>query len=89
MGLWEPATETATEKYQTLDGTATFEDILTGQPAANCTGTRTVKGVTDQALMVKAGDSHGIYLNVADGWAGADAGLKATGTIILEWVALS
>lgn len=68
---------------------AAAENVLTGQLAANCTGTRTVKGVTDQGLTIAPGDSHAVYLNVADTWAGADAGLKATGTIILEWVNLS
>ncbi len=79
----------ASGEVATLDGTATFEDTLTGQVAANCTGTRTVQGVTDQGRVVKPGDSHGVYLNVADTWAGADAGLKASGTVILEWLNIS
>ena len=68
---------------------AAAEDILSGQLAANCTGTHTDKGVTDQGLVIKAGDSHAVHLNVADTWAGADAGLIANGTIVLEWINLS
>jgi hypothetical protein len=34
-------------------------------------------------------DAKTIYLNIADTWAGADANVLATGTVILEWVNLS
>jgi len=79
----------ATGAVSTLDGTATFEDILTGQTAADCTGTKTSKGVSGQTLMIGVNDARTLHLNVADTWAGSDAGLKATGTVIIEWVAIS
>jgi len=65
------------------------ENVLTGQTAANTTGTQINKGVTDQMVVVQTLDSHAIHLNVADGWVAADAGLKATGTVLIEWVTLT
>ena len=79
----------ATGAVATLDGTATFENILTGQTAADCTGTATVQGVTNQALVIATGGAHTVYLNVADTWAGSETALKATGTVTLEWVSIS
>lgn len=79
----------ATGAVATLDGTSTFEDLLTGQTAANCTGTKTVKGVTDQTLFIGANGVKTIHLNVADGWAGSETALAATGEIHIEYVALS
>ena len=72
-----------------LSGTPAFEDILTGQVAGDTTGTYTEKAVNDQTLMIADTGAHTIHLNVADDWAGADAGLLATGTVILEWLNLS
>jgi hypothetical protein len=68
---------------------AAAENILTGQTFPNTTGTQVAKGVNDQMLDIKPTDSHAIHLNVADGWAGADSALKASGTVLLEWVHLS
>ncbi len=72
-----------------LSGTATFEDILTGQVAANCTGTATVKTALPTAgvpLITEAADSKAVYLNVADGWAASgDAAALLTGTVVLNW----
>jgi hypothetical protein len=71
-----------------LSGTATFENILTGQTFNDCNGTAEVKTAlatsSPFALVVETADAHTIYLNVADTWAGADD-LTATGTIVLEW----
>jgi hypothetical protein len=72
-----------------LGGTAAFENIITGQTLANTTGTASAVGVTNAPLVITTTGSHLVYLNVADGWAGSDAGLKATGTVILEWVNIS
>jgi len=74
----------------TLEAVGTgAENVLTGQTTDDCDGTATVKGVTDQALTIQANDDHTVYLNVADTWADDDTGLKATGTVTLEWVDLS
>jgi hypothetical protein len=69
-----------------LSGTATFENILTGQVAADCDGTATVKTVADQVLVVETGSAHSVYLNVADGWAASgDAAALLTGTVVLRY----
>lgn len=68
-----------------LSGTSAFENIMTGQTAANCTGTATVN-TSSVHTDIAAGDDHGIYLNVADGWAASgDAAPLLTGTIVLNW----
>lgn len=70
----------------TLDGTATFENILTGQTFNNCTGTAEVKTVADQELVIEAGAAHTVHFNVADGWAAdGDAAALLTGTVVLDW----
>lgn len=69
----------------TLDGTATFEDILTGQTFNNCTGTAEVKTV-QTSMVMEAGAAHTVHFNVADGWAASgDAAALLTGTVILHW----
>ena len=69
-----------------LSGTATFENILTGQVAADCNGTATVKTVADQVLVIETGGAHTVYLNVADGWAASgDAAAILRGTVTLRW----
>jgi len=65
--------------------TATWEDILTAQVLANCTGTAKVKFLSTDYDMLTAG-THEVYLNIADTWAGVDAGMKATGTVIINWI---
>lgn len=73
----------------TLDGTATFENILTGQTFNNCTGTAEVVNV-NTTLAIGASDAHTVYFNVADGWAASgDAAALLTGTVVLEWNFLS
>lgn len=59
---------------------ATHENILTGQTATDCTGTPTTASAS-QAVTGAAG----VYLNIADSWAGADAGPVAAGTVIVCW----
>ncbi len=71
----------------TLDGTGTFEDIMTGQTINDVAGTVEVTTVTTQ-LMIPAASAHTIHLNVADGWADItpnNPNVLATGTIWLEW----
>ena len=69
-----------------LGGTAAFENIITGQTAADCDGTATVKTIGGQLLVVETGDNHTIYLNVADGWAAdGDAAAILTGRVVLNW----
>lgn len=73
-----------------LSGTATFENILTAQVAADCNGTATVKTIVNQTLAMEGGDAHTVHLNLADGWAdraaGAAAGaVAAAGTVVLFW----
>lgn len=71
-----------------LSGTATFENILTGQTFNDCNGTAevvTAKATTSPfELVIETAGAHTIYLNIADGWAGADS-LTATGTVTIEW----
>ena len=81
-------TVVATGTVAVLSGTATFEDILTGQSMNDCNGT-----VEHQYLMLatpKAGTgATDCYLNLADGWAasGESAGtLVATGFVVVDWI---
>lgn len=76
-----------------LSGTgAGAENIITGQTAANCSGTATVKTVSNQVLTIETGDSHDIYFNVADTWADT-AGIDLTGDIAgfisINWTKMS
>jgi len=66
-----------------LSGTATFENILTGQTAGDCAGTA-VNAIVTTKLERNTGDAHTIHLNAADTWAGA-ATITATGNIEIEW----
>ena len=72
-----------------LSANALFENIMTGQTAADCNGTPTVKTVIPTAsvpLVREVGDTHTVYLNVADGWAASgDAAALLTGTVVLQW----
>ena len=73
----------------TLDGTGTFEDILTGQTFNDCNGTAEVKTAIPTGgvpLVIEAGAAHTVYFNVADGWAASgDAAATLTGTVVLSW----
>jgi hypothetical protein len=72
-----------------LSGTATFENIITGQTAANCTGSKTVATTIPTAavpLVINSGDAHTVHLNVADGWAASgDAAAILRGRVVLNW----
>lgn len=72
-----------------LSGTATFENILTGQTFNDCDGTAETVSA-DCALILAAADPHTVYFNVADTWAASgDAAAGLAGTVILEWSKLS
>jgi hypothetical protein len=67
----------------------TTENIITGQVAANCSGTATVKTAIPTAavpFVIETGDAHTLHLNWADGWAasGETAG-SITGTVVINW----
>ncbi len=74
-----------------LSGTATFEDILTGQVAADSNGTATVAVTRPTAaggLPIAAAAAHTVHFNVADGWAndtGGDLTADISGTVVLSW----
>lgn len=75
----------------TLDGTATFENIITGQTANDVNGTAEVKTTIPTAgvpLVRESGDAKTIHLNMADGWAGS-ANVTATGTVTIYWTKLA
>lgn len=68
---------------------AAAENILTGQTAANCTGTATVKTV-GMNLVIESADDHTVYLNAAATWAASgDAAALLTGTVVLNWSFIS
>lgn len=71
-----------------LSSTAAFENVLTGQTAADCDGTASVAHVSTD-LLIAAGDSHDLYLNIADGWAASgDTGALLYGTVGVLWAKL-
>lgn len=72
----------------TLDGTATFENILTGQTWGDCNST-VQQAISATSLGILSAAAHTIHLNAADGWAGVDAGMKFTGRIVIEWQYMS
>lgn len=81
-------TTVASGAVATLDGTAAFEDVLTGQTMGDVDGTAKV-ATAASTLTLEDDDDKTIYLNIADGWVGAEAtGVQATGTVILVWKAL-
>ena len=84
-----------TGSVATLDGTSEFEDIITGQTAADSNGTATVVTVLPTAavpLVFASGDAHTIHFNVADTWAddtGGDLTADIAGTVVLVWTFLA
>ena len=71
-----------------LGGTATFENIMTGQTMNDCNGTVEELALAT-ALTITAAGSHDVFLNVADGWAeDGDAGLIVRGKVVLLWALL-
>lgn len=78
----------------TLDGTGTFENLLTGQTAADANGTATVKTAVPTAgtsFVIESGDAHTVHFNAADTWAddtGGDLTADIAGTIVIDWTFL-
>ena len=72
-----------------LSGTATFENILTGQTFADCNGTGTSNAIAS-TLTILSSAAHTVYFNVADGWAASgDAGATISGDVTITWEYLS
>ena len=69
-----------------LSGTATFENILTGQTFNDCDGAaETTAAAVD--LLIKTADAHTVHFNVADGWAASgDAAAALAGTVVIDWM---
>jgi len=80
-------TTVATGTVAVLGGTAAFENMLTGQTVADCNQTAK-KATLGTQLVVLAADSHDVFLNIADGWAGADT-ITATGHVLIQWTLFS
>lgn len=81
-------TTVASGANNVLSANAAFENVLTGQTTAGCTGTAAVKTVGTQ-LVIEAGDSHSLFLNVAATWAndtGGDLTGDFAGTVVVNWV---
>lgn len=79
-----------------LGGTATFEDYITGQTAADAAGTATVKtsvataGALTGISINEAASAKTVHLNAADGWAaGVTGNLVANGTVTLKWTKMA
>ena len=82
-------TVVASGAVATLDGTATFENIMTGQTWSAACNSVVQQAVSATSLGILSAAAHTVYLNIADGWAGIDAGMKATGRITLSWQYMS
>ncbi len=68
-------------------GSGTFEDIITGSAATNCTGTKTVLA-ENRNMNILTGGVHTVFFNAADAWAGAEATGTFDGTIDIFWIHL-
>ena len=82
-------TTIASGAVSVLDGTAAFENLITGQTATDCNGTAIVKSSAPSPgadLVIEAGDDHTVYVNAADTWAASgDAAAQLTGTVTIVW----
>ena len=76
----------ATGGISVLGGTATFEDIMTGLAATDQNGTTDVRVVVGQPMTVLTAAAHTVHFNIADTFAGSDAGPVINGKIVLEWM---
>ncbi len=82
-------TVVASGAISVLSGTATFQSIVVGTAAANCTGTATVKTATPTAavpLVIETAGAKTVYFNAAATWAASgDAAAIIAGTIIINY----
>lgn len=72
----------------TLDGTATFENILTGQTMNDVNGTVEHNYVMLASPLSLVGTAD-CYLNIADGWAASGegaGGVVASGLVTVDWL---
>jgi hypothetical protein len=68
-----------------LDTPSTFEDIMTGQTAADVAGTATVLTL-QTTKVIEVGEAHTVHFNIADTWANVtDTAATASGTVVLKW----
>ncbi len=82
-------TVVATGAIATLGaGGATMENLFDGTAISACDNTA-YQGSQSLTLAITAAAVHNVYLNIADGWAGIDTGMKATGRVIIEWAYMS
>jgi len=77
-----------------LSGTPTFENIISGNTAADANGTVTVDTAFPTAghFHMNAGSAHTLHLNVADTWAddtGGDLTMDIAGTVVISWLFLA
>ncbi len=86
-------TVVASGAVSVLSGTATFENIITGQVAADIAGTATVKTAIPTAnipLVIAAADPHTVFLNIADTWANVDdTAATLSGIVVFNWTFLN
>ncbi len=75
-----------------LTSVAGFDNILTEQTADDCDGTKEDKTIlvpTAGHLVNESAGLKAVWINVADGWAGAEAALGVVGEVWLEWTRLT
>lgn len=65
------------------------ENIQTGAAKTDCNGTVDTRIVSDQILNILTDDSHELFINAADTWAGASASLLCSGIVIIDWIFLT
>lgn len=81
-------TVVASGAVSVLSGTATFENIMTGQTFDDIAGTKEVKTV-QTPLVIEASGAHTVYFNAADTYADTtDATASVNGTVVLYWTFL-
>ena len=82
-------TVVASGAISVLSGTGTFQDIMAGTNAANCTGTPTVNTAAPTAaatLIRNAAAAKTVFFNAAAAWAASgDPAAILTGTVVLAW----
>lgn len=82
-------TVVASGAVSVLSGTATFQSIITGTTATNCTGTATVKTATPTAgvpLIIETAGAKTVYLNAAATWAASgDSAALIAGTVVINY----
>lgn len=74
----------ATGSVNVLSGTATFENILTGQTAADANGSSFNGNAASVDLFSNTSGTKTIYLNAADAWDG-NGSVSATGKVQVLW----